>query len=85
MGVERLIKGQPPKKGLHMITGRLARILGSAALVTGIATAGSAVVMSGAAAAGASTGAGGGDEPAYNCTGANGGVIPPGTYEIDDH
>ena len=34
--------------------------------------------MSGAGAAGAWTGGGGGDEPAYNCTGGN---IPPGTYE----
>jgi hypothetical protein len=59
-----------------MRTGRLARIFGSAALVTGIATAGSAVVMSGAGAAGAWTGGGGGGS-AYNCTG---GSIPPGTY-----
>jgi hypothetical protein len=61
-----------------MITGRLTRILGSAALVTGIATAGSAVEKSGAGAAWAGTGGGGGDEPAYNCSGGN---IPPGTYE----
>ncbi len=64
-----------------MIAGRLARILGTAALVSGIATAGSAVVMSGTGAAWAGTGGGGGDEPAYDCTGANGGIIPPGTYE----
>ncbi len=64
-----------------MRTGWLARILCSAALVTGVATAGSAVVMSGAGAAWAGTGGGGGEKPAYNCTGANKGIIPPGTYE----
>jgi hypothetical protein len=67
-----------------MRTGRLTRILASAALVTGIATAGSAVVMSGAGAAGAWTGGGGGDETALNCTGGTTGVptnIAPGTYE----
>ena len=61
-----------------MRTGRLARILGSAALVTGIATAGSAVVLSGAGAAVAGTGGGGGGGSAYNCTGGN---IPPGSYK----
>jgi hypothetical protein len=61
-----------------MRIGWLARALGAAALVTGMATAGSAVVMSGAGAAWAWNGGGGGGEPAYNCTGGN---IPPGTYE----
>ena len=67
-----------------MRTGRLARILGSAALVTGMATAGSAVVMFGAGAAVAGTGSGGGGSSAYNCTGGTAGHlfnIPPGTYK----
>ena len=66
-----------------MRTGRLARVLGAATLVAGIATAGSAVVLSGAGAALAGTGGGGGGGggSAYTCTGGN---IPPGTYESLD-
>jgi hypothetical protein len=61
-----------------MRTGPLARVLGAATLVAGIATAGSAVVLSGAGAAVAWTGGGGGGGSAYNCTG---GKVPPGTYK----
>jgi hypothetical protein len=78
MPAKGLIKGVTKNtRGFGMRTGRLARILGSAALVTGMATAGSAVVMFGAGAAVAGTGGGGGGGSPYNCTGGN---VPPGTY-----
>jgi hypothetical protein len=66
------------RKGFLMRTGWLARVLGAATLVAGIATAGSAVVLTGAGAAVAGTGGSGGGGGAYTCTGGN---IPAGTYK----